>query len=145
MISLKDYTLIDDCYNANPVSMRAAIDLLQMADAPRVAILGDMFELGQNSDEMHAGVGSYAADSLVECVICVGENSRHMYEAARSQRSVKGHEDQVIYFETKEQLLLALQERKQELLPEGSTILVKASHGMGFAEVIEKLSGNILP
>ena len=52
-----NFTLIDDCYNANPVSMKAALDLLSLADTRKVAILGDMFELGENSDLLHSGVG----------------------------------------------------------------------------------------
>ena len=60
LISTETLTLIDDCYNANPVSMKAGIDLLCMADTKKIAILGDMFELGENSDKMHADVGEYA-------------------------------------------------------------------------------------
>ena len=53
----KNRLLIDDCYNANPVSMEAAIDLLKMALTRKAAVLGDMFELGENSDALHERVG----------------------------------------------------------------------------------------
>ena len=71
-MKLPDKVLIDDCYNANPVSMEAAIDLLLQADGRRVAVMGDMFELGEQEKEMHARVGKYAADKGVECIICAG-------------------------------------------------------------------------
>lgn len=128
-------TLIDDCYNANPVSMKAGIDLLCMADTAKIAILGDMFELGENSDEMHAGVGEYAAEKNIDSLICVGENSKHMYEAAFA----KATGCKVCYFASREELLSSLKEDREKLLPEGSTVLIKASHGMHFEEVVELL------
>ncbi|MBQ7954535.1 MAG: UDP-N-acetylmuramoyl-tripeptide--D-alanyl-D-alanine ligase [Lachnospiraceae bacterium] len=132
IIRWEDKTVIDDCYNANPVSMKAAIDLLMTANTRKVAVLGDMFELGENSDEMHAGVGRYGADAGVDLMICVGENSKHMYEGVlKSQK--EGQE--VYYFETREALL----ENLKSLLKEGDTVLVKASHGMGFDKVVEYL------
>ncbi len=135
LIRTEKYTLIDDCYNANPVSMKAGIDLLCMADTEKVAILGDMFELGENEKEMHAEVGAYAAQHEVEYLLCVGENSRAMYEAAKAQKS----ECKVFYFATREELLAALNADRAAYCPDGSTILVKASHGMQFAEVVELL------
>ena len=59
LVEAGDKVIIDDCYNANPVSMKAAIDLLVRATAPgrKVAILGDMFELGENEKAMHGEVG----------------------------------------------------------------------------------------
>ena len=135
LISTEKLTLIDDCYNANPVSMKAGIDLLCMADTKKFAILGDMFELGENSDKMHAGVGEYAVEKGIDGLICVGENSRHMYDAA----SIKAAGGKVRYFETREALLSALRENREELLPENATVLIKASHGMHFEEVVELL------
>lgn len=136
LIRLPHYTLIDDCYNANPVSMKAAIDLLAMADTEKVAILGDMFELGDNSDAMHAEVGAYGAQHGIDRIYCVGENSCHMYEAAMKNAS---REQMVVYFATRQELLEALVSRQQELVPEGCTVLIKASHGMVFTEILEYL------
>ena len=135
LIRTETLTLIDDCYNANPVSMKAGIDLLCMADTGKIAILGDMFELGENSDGMHADVGTYAAGKNIDGLICVGENSRHMYEAA----SAKAAGCRVCYFASREALLSSLREKRGELLPEGATVLIKASHGMHFEEVVELL------
>ena len=148
LMRLPHYTVIDDCYNANPVSMKAAIDLLAMADAKKVAILGDMFELGENSHELHAQVGRYAVGGGVDVLICVGADSLHMYEAAREELQTRKadspsenpHNPQILYFSDKESLLVALSTEAKPLLTEGCTVLVKASHGMGFAEVVERLS-----
>ena len=129
IIAKKDYTVIDDCYNANPVSMCAAIDLLKMAEGRKVAVLGDMFELGTDSDKMHASVGAYAVANLVDVLICVGENSKHMYEAAVAAKTAG---QQVCYFATRDEMLGEL----AKLLQKDDTILVKASHGMGFDKVI---------
>ncbi|MDD5899482.1 MAG: UDP-N-acetylmuramoyl-tripeptide--D-alanyl-D-alanine ligase [Lachnospiraceae bacterium] len=135
LIRTERYTLIDDCYNANPVSMKAGIDLLGMADTDTVAILGDMFELGENSDALHAEVGAYAAQKGIHQILCVGEHSKFMYEAALKQ----GTESRVSYFGTREELLAALKADRTALLPDGSTVLIKASHGMKFSEVVERL------
>jgi len=94
-----------------------------------------MFELGENSDEMHAGVGEYAAEKNIDSLICVGENSKHMYEAAFA----KATGCKVCYFASREELLSSLKEDREKLLPEGSTVLIKASHGMHFEEVVELL------
>lgn len=139
LLRLDRYTVIDDCYNANPVSMEAALDLLKLADTYRVAVLGDMFELGDDSDTLHAGVGSYAVQAGTDCIFCVGENSRHMYEAAvQAAETVETKEQKIYYFADRETLLSNLAQQ-EELLPEGCTILVKASHGMHFEEVVEYL------
>ena len=136
LISLKYCTLIDDCYNANPASMRAAIDLLGMADTEKIAILGDMFELGENSDALHAGVGEYAVNAGLNRLYCVGENARHMYEAATA---LAGEETAVEYFPDRDSLLDSLKNHLREYLPEGCTVLLKASHGMEFGRLLESI------
>lgn len=135
LIRLKEYTLIDDCYNANPASMKAAVDLLAMADTMKAAILGDMFELGENSRALHEEIGAYAAAAGIDRIYCVGREAEYMYQAAcKISDAASG---QVIYFPAKEDLLRALREDLTRYIPEGSTMLVKASHGMGFVEIVE--------
>lgn len=136
LIWLSHYTLIDDCYNASPAPMRAALDLLAMADTEKVAILGDMFDLGAESDAMHAGIGAYAVQKGTDRIFCVGENARHMYEAARKEAS-KGQ--QVRYFASRQELLEALRTDRKSLVPDGCCVLIKASHGMMFPEVVALL------
>lgn len=135
LIPLKNYTLIDDCYNANPVSMRAAIDLLNTADTVRTAILGDMFELGQNSDALHEDTGAYAAAAGLDRLICIGENARHMYEGAVKA----GAGSRSFYFAAKEEFLKAFAQNREVYVPKHSTVLIKASHGMGFGDLVRLL------
>lgn len=135
IISQEKRTIIDDCYNANPVSMKAAIDLLGTAEGRKVAVLGDMFELGTDSAKLHETVGSYAGKAGVDVIICVGENAEHMYRGALEQ---KKPEQEIHYFSSREELL----EKLDSLLKDGDSILVKASHGMGFAKVVECLQTN---
>lgn len=134
LIRLDGYTLIDDCYNANPASMKAALDLLSMSDTEKIAILGDMFELGENSHRLHAEIGEYAAKAGLRELFCVGEEARHMYEAAKKAGGI----GEIHYFPTRAALLEAL-ERAGKEFPKDCTVLVKASHGMGFSAVVELL------
>ena len=124
-------TIIDDCYNANPVSMKAAIDLLSMANTRKVAILGDMFELGNNEKALHEEVGTYAAYHKIDCVICVGNLCRHMYDGVKAVES----DSRAYYFEDRDIML----EHLGEILQTGDTVLVKASHGMHFEEVVKQI------
>ncbi len=125
------YTLIDESYNANPVSMKATLDALSLTEGRRVAVLGDMFELGENSDALHAEVGRYARETGIDVLICIGEHARHIYDAAGTGDKTC----QVFYFASKEAFL----EEKEGMLCIGDTILIKASHGMHFETLIKEL------
>ncbi len=124
------FTLIDESYNANPVSMKATLDALSQTEGRRVAILGDMFELGENSDALHAEVGSYVGTIGIELLICIGENAKHIFDGAQETGDFRK-----VYFETKEAFL----EAKETLLETGDTILLKASHGMQFETMKKEL------
>ncbi len=137
LIRCGDRVIIDDCYNANPVSMCAALDLLSQADTRKVAVLGDMFELGENTEKLHGDVGRHAAECRIDVIICVGEISAEM--AKEAQAANEGGSE-VCYYPGKEALLREL----GRLVMPGDTILVKASHGMGFAEIVEILNQNII-
>ncbi|WP_455619894.1 UDP-N-acetylmuramoyl-tripeptide--D-alanyl-D-alanine ligase [Eisenbergiella sp.] len=137
IVQLEDKVVIDDCYNANPVSMEAALDLLLQADGRTVAVLGDMFELGEEEAGLHARVGGYAVEKGADCLICTGKLSRHMYEGAlKAAEAGNKPAGGIHYFPDRESLLEGL----ADLLLPGDTILVKASHGMGFEKVVEQLS-----
>lgn len=129
----ENLTIIDDCYNANPVSMKAAIDLLSMANSRTVAILGNMFELGSKEKELHYEVGAYAATKGVDVIICIGDLSKNMYDGAIS---VEDTTSTAYHFVDKEAFL----EQLSGLLQIGDSVLVKASHGMHFEELVHKLS-----
>ena len=142
LIPLRDHVLIDDCYNANPVSMRAAIDLLNQPDTAKVAILGDMFELGEDSERMHTETGAYAAGAGLDGIICIGENARYLYRGAMGavdRTREAAPRTKLFYFRAKDDFLEALSAQGEELLPDGCAILLKASHGMGFQELVTVL------
>lgn len=132
LVEAGDKVIIDDCYNANPVSMKAAIDLLATAPGRKVAILGDMFELGENEKAMHGEVGEYAAEKGIDLILCVGELSEAMYQEAA------GNGGNAKYYETRE----ALEEVLNEILQPGDTVLVKASHSMAFENLVKCIQVN---
>ena len=125
------YTVIDDCYNANPMSMKASLGVLNDVEERCVAILGDMGELGENEAALHREVGEYAGEQNIDEYIVVGELSKNIAEAIRE---VKPEAD-LHTFETVEELIPAL----DSLLKEGDIVLVKASHFMGFDRIVEAL------
>lgn len=120
-------TLISDFYNANPVSMKAAIDLLCEMPAPRTAILGDMLELGSKSEGMHREIGAYAASKKIDQLVFIGSLARSMYIAAKE--TAEGRK--VRYYEDVE----AFVKHAENLRPAGGTVLVKASRKMAFETV----------
>ena len=132
LIQTADYVVIDDCYNANPVSMRAAIDLLSTAATRKVAILGDMFELGEQELKMHGGIGAYVAEKGIDVLLCAGVLSREMARIAKEKSLVT----KVLHYETRERLMEDLVNQ----LEKGDTVLIKASHGMGYQNIVEYLA-----
>lgn len=125
-------TIIDDCYNANPMSMKASLGVLQDGIGRKVAILGDMGELGPQEQEMHREVGEYAASLAVDACICVGPLCAHLAEGIRSVNP----QMRVVWMENLQELLRQL----ENLVKDGDTVLVKASHFMHFEKVVEKLT-----
>ena len=134
IIKTDKYVVIDDCYNANPMSMKASLDVLSTAKTRKVAILGDMFELGKDEIELHKEIGKYAIFKNIDVIVCVGDLSKNMCLTARSVNE-DGKSD-VYYFETLEQIKEVL----FNILEEDDTVLVKASNGMHFKELIEMLT-----
>jgi len=136
LIKTEEYLVIDDCYNANPVSMKEAVDLLSLADSRKVAVLGDMFELGQEEEQMHGQVGHYAAKKGLDVILFVGRLSKCGFEEANKIKSV----NQLIeYFATRDDLMDAL----FRIIKKGDSILIKASHGMQFEKVVKVLDENL--
>lgn len=123
-------TIIDDSYNAAPLSMQAALDLLAECQPRRIALLGDMYELGTEERAAHRAIGEYAA-SRCDWLIAVGERSRDLIESAREA----GHPE-ACWVEEAEQATEIL---RRSLEPR-DTLLVKASHAMHLEAVVERLS-----
>ncbi len=130
VIKTKKFTIIDDCYNANPDSMKAAIKTAALAKGRRILILGDMFELGEQERELHREVGSFIKTVGCEELITIGSLAEEIAAGARESGVENIHEyaDKAGFFEEAERLIKA-----------DDTILVKASHGMHFEEIVERL------
>lgn len=124
------YVIINDAYNANTASAMAGLEVLKNAEGEKCAILGDMFEMGSFAPEEHKKVGAFAASLGIDKLIAIGELSRNTYEAA-----VAGGIRQAFCFDSQEQFF----EKLPDIISEGATILVKASHGMHFEKTVEKL------
>lgn len=133
IIQTDDYTIIDDCYNANPVSMKSSLSVLADALGRKVAILGDMGELGTNEQELHREVGSYAASLDIDRFLTVGPLARYIADGILAEHP----EADVICYENLQKLLHDLNRQ----LVKGDTILVKASHFMHFEKLVENLTG----
>lgn len=131
LIHTAGWDILDDCYNANPVSMCASLDVLTNALGRKVALLGDMGELGENEKLLHYNVGCHAGEAGIDAVFLVGELSRETEAGVRARNP----EACVRHFDTKGELMKAL----PLLLCKGDSILVKASHFMGFEELVSFL------
>ena len=127
------FTIIDDCYNANPVSMKAAVELLDTAKTRKVAILGDMFELGEDEKKLHHEVGSFIAHKNIDVVIGIGSLAEEIYLAAKEGSATCYH------YLTKQEMM----KDANAIFQKGDTILIKASHGMGFSELVTFCSSHI--
>ena len=123
-------TIIDDCYNANPHSVKAALTSLSRLPGRHVAILGDMFELGGLADEQHCYIGALAARSNVDRLICCGDKAEIIYNSYITAGSGDAK-----YYPGKSELI----EDVPKIVTKGDIVLVKASHGMHLEEIIPSL------
>jgi len=124
-----DSLIIDDSYNANPASVRAAIDVLSAQKMKSILVLGDMGELGENAVELHAELGRYAKEKNIDQLMSFGDLSSH---AAQSFG-----ENGISFKEKKELIAVA---KKQ--LEEKVAVLVKGSRGMHMEDVVAALTEN---
>ena len=136
----EDIVLIDDCYNANPMSMRSALDdLAQTAPGRRVAVLGDMLELGPDERRFHREIGAHAAARDVDVLVTVGPLAAEMAPAfavtdAHSVAEAHSVADAP-----------AAAELLKGLLAPGDTVLVKGSRGVGLERVGQALLAHEAP
>lgn len=121
-------TVIDDTYNANPDSVRAAIDVLALAAAPRVLVLGDMGEVGQEGRQFHIEIGAYARGRGIEQLYTLGELAQH------ASTAFGAHGRHVADID-------ALKQALQVSAPAGATVLVKGSRFMHMERVVQHLTG----
>ncbi len=130
--SKKGYIIIDDTYNASPDSMKASLNVLSDIECSgkRYAVLGDMYELGDNSVKYHREVGEYVKDTKTDILVAVGELAEDIADACDKEKV------SVLFFKDKE---AAAEYLNENLKPE-DVILVKASNGMKLSELVEKLN-----
>lgn len=123
--------LINDSYNASYESMKASLEFLENYTGTRkIAVLGDMFELGEYSVELHRKVGEEVVRRNIDILICSGENSKYIIEEAEKNPKI-----QTYYFNNNEQIV----EKLSQELKKGDVILVKASNAMKFFEICQKV------
>ena len=126
--------LLDDCYNANPQSVAAALEILARTECDkRIAVLGDMGELGAIGNRAHYNMGALAAILGVDLVFAIGSGEL----AGKIADGVALSGGSVQYFPTKEE---ALPELRRQLEPGGTVMLIKASHAMKFGWLVEQLT-----
>lgn len=130
LIETGGLVVLDDCYNANPVSMRASLDVLSHGLGRTIAVLGDMGELGEDERRLHYEVGAYAAQKQIDVLFCAGDLSEQMARGAEETGKI-----QVFHFTDRDTMTKHL----LEYLREGDTILVKASHFMEYPKVVEAI------
>lgn len=148
IVKTKRYILIDDCYNASPVSMKSAIDILQLAEGRKVAILGDMFELGPKERQMHYDVGQYIHDHNVDVLVTIGNLSEDLIRGLGfykmdaelpiqkdSGNSLKCNGVECYSFSSNDKF----KECSEKILKEGDSILLKASNSMRFSDLAQFL------
>ena len=124
-------TLINDSYNASYESMKASLKYLSnRTDLRKIAVLGDMLELGEFSKELHEKVGEEVANNNIDILICRGKFAKDIISKAS-----KNKKTQCILLQNNEEILNKL----KEILREGDVVLIKASNGMKFYEICQKL------
>lgn len=137
VISGIKYTIIlDDTYNASPLSMRAALETLRslpiVEETRRIAVLGDMLELGAETERAHEEVGRHVAELGIDLLVAVGERARAIHEAA-SKAGISA--DRVFHFGSAEEAGRFVQER----LRRGDIVLAKGSRAMRMERVVKEL------
>lgn len=124
--SVAGYQVIDDSYNANPLSVSAAIEVLANMPSPTVLVLGDMAELGENARQLHVEIGHKAKNAGIDALYATGKLSKNTVNAFGKNG---------FYFENKNELINVLQKK----LTASDVVLVKGSRGAAMEEVVEQI------
>lgn len=128
----ENITIINDCYNANYDSMKAALEYLgKIENKRKIAVLGDMLELGEYSKELHEKVGQEIIKNKIDILIVVGKEAKHIANIAKTEMN----KENIIECESNEEAANEINKIKKT----NDCILFKASNGMKFGEIIEKI------
>ncbi len=123
--------IINDAYNASLESMTASLKVLSEFKERKIAVLGDMFELGDFSEELHRKVGKEVVKNKIDILIACGENAKYIAEVEKE----KMDKENIYYLENKEEIEPLL----EKIVKNNDVILFKASNGMGFYKIAERL------
>ncbi len=127
----KGYTVINDCYNANYDSMKSAIEYLKAFKANRkIAVLGDMLELGEFAKELHEKVGKIVAENNIDILITVGKEAKNIADIAKENGVTH-----IYKFDNNQEAIKQL----EKLLVVDDAVLIKASNSMNFKEIVDVL------
>ena len=126
-------TVINDCYNSSPDSVRAALKVLATQNTRRVAILGDILEMGQYAKNAHSELGRAVFENGVDILITAGENAKYIAEGAKENGFSA---EKIFTFNTTEDLA----QKVGEYIRENDSILIKASRGMHFEKIFDKIT-----
>ena len=125
IVQLPTFTLIDDAYNANPTSMQAALDTLAALDGYRVAIIGDMLELGDDAQALHNALELHDIDEVLTVgSLMAGLQAKHPHRVIRVFKDAKALDAWLV---------------SKAFPPKSSTVLVKGSHGTGLYQISDVL------
>lgn len=130
---INNSTIINDSYNASYDSMKAAIEYLSdLKDGKKIAVLGDILELGKFGKEIHEKVGEEVYKSKIDILITVGELAKYIAETAEK---LGMKQDRIFVYDTKEDAI----EKLKEIIETKDYILIKASNGMKFEEIVSAI------
>ncbi len=132
-LNLDGFTVINDCYNAAPASMKAALHVLSNQSGRKIAVLGDIKELGDYAEGAHEEVGAYVASENIDFLLTLGEYGKIIARGAEKNGLPK---NRIASFDD----VLPLTQKLEELLEKGDTVLVKASRAMKLERVTEFLT-----
>jgi UDP-N-acetylmuramoyl-tripeptide--D-alanyl-D-alanine ligase len=136
-LEYNDVTVINDCYNANPEAMRSMIELLRETPARRrIAVLGEMLELGREAEALHRGIGQHAAEQGVDALVGVRGAARFMVdEAVKSGMSDSAAQ----FFDSPEEA----GDFVREVVKPGDAVLFKGSRGVQVERALERAFGDV--
>ena len=135
IIKTNGITVINDCYNSSPSSMQAGLKTLrQISGSRKIAVLGDMLEIGELSERLHKDVGTYVVENKTDFLIAIGKDSKFIIDGACEKGFDKS---KTKYFTSKGEA----KEFLDKFIQKEDAILVKASRSMEFEEIVDYIIG----
>lgn len=133
LMHFSGFDVLNDCYKSNPQSLMSCIETVydMKGYKNKILILSDMLELGENERKLHFNIGEKINRDKVDCVICIGDLAKEIYNGANRNFNV----NKLFYLESKDEVV----RKVKELLTEDTLVMVKGSRGMKLEEIVEKL------